>query len=59
MLFMTKIGVPVSTTHTKATAIMGVGAVGGIKNVNWKVVNDMIMAWILTFPVCALIGCIR
>jgi PiT family inorganic phosphate transporter len=56
MLGMTWWGKPVSTTHTKATAIMGVGAVNGVKSVNWKIVNEMVMAWLLTFPVCALIG---
>lgn len=49
-------GIPVSTTHTKTTAIMGVGAEKRIKNVNWGVVKEMVMAWVLTFPGCGLIG---
>ena len=49
-------GLPVSTTHTKTTAIMGVGASKHIKNVNWSVVSDMGLAWILTFPGCGIIG---
>lgn len=49
-------GFPVSTTHTKTTAIMGVGASKHIKNVNWSVVSEMGLAWILTFPGCGLIG---
>ena len=49
-------GLPVSTTHTKTTAIMGVGASRRISSVNWSVVKDMLSAWILTFPGCGLIG---
>ncbi|HHV29350.1 inorganic phosphate transporter [Acetivibrio mesophilus] len=50
------LGLPVSTTHTKTTAIMGVGAAKRISSVNWGVVKEMVSAWILTFPGCGLIG---
>jgi PiT family inorganic phosphate transporter len=49
-------GLPVSTTHTKTTAIMGVGASKRIRSVNWGIVKDMVLAWVLTFPGCALVG---
>lgn len=49
-------GLPVSTTHTKTTAIMSVGAAKSIKSVNWGVVKEMVLAWVLTFPGCGLIG---
>jgi len=49
-------GLPVSTTHTKTTAIMGVGAARRINSVNWGVVKEMLTAWLLTFPGCGLIG---
>ena len=49
-------GLPVSTTHTKTTAIMGVGASRRIKAVNWGVVREMVLAWVLTFPGCGLLG---
>jgi PiT family inorganic phosphate transporter len=49
-------GMPVSTTHTKTTAIMGVGAARRVRAVNWGVVSDMGLAWVLTFPGCGLIG---
>lgn len=49
-------GLPVSTTHTKTTAIMGVGAAKRLSNVNWGVVQEMVLAWVLTFPGCALVG---
>ena len=50
------LGIPVSTTHTKTTAIMGVGSSKRLSNVNWKVVKEMILAWVLTFPGCGLLG---
>jgi PiT family inorganic phosphate transporter len=49
-------GIPVSTTHTKTTAIMGVGASKRISAVNWSIVKDMTLAWVLTFPGCGLLG---
>jgi PiT family inorganic phosphate transporter len=49
-------GIPVSTTHMKTTAIMGVGASRRISAVNWLTVKDMVLAWVLTFPGCGLIG---
>ncbi len=50
------LGIPVSTTHTKTTAIMGVGSAKRLSNVNWKVVKEMVLAWVLTFPGCGLLG---
>lgn len=49
-------GLPVSTTHTKTTAIMGVGAARRISAVNWGIVREMVAAWVLTFPGCGIIG---
>lgn len=56
LLFSSLTGIPVSTTHTKTTAIMGVGAAKRISAVNWSVVNDMVLTWVLTFPGCGLLG---
>lgn len=58
LLESTVFGLPVSTTHTKTTAIMGVGSAKRLSNVNWKVVKKMGLAWILTFPGCGLLGMI-
>ena len=49
-------GIPVSTTHTKTTAIMGVGAARRISNVNWRVVRELVLTWVFTFPGCGLLG---
>lgn len=56
ILTSTILGVPVSTTHVKATAIVGVGVSKNISSVKWDVVRDMVFTWILTFPACALLS---
>ena len=56
LMLSTILGFPVSTTHTKTTAIMGVGASKRLSNVNWNTVKNMTYAWILTFPGCGLLG---
>lgn len=56
LLISSLTGVPVSTTHTKTTAIMGVGAAKRFRSVDWSVVKEMVLTWVLTFPGCGLIG---
>ncbi len=56
LLLSSLTGIPVSTTHTKTTAIMGVGASRRLSAVNWRIVKEMTMAWIFTFPGCGLLG---
>ena len=52
----TRLGIPLSTTHTISTAIMGVGATRRISAVRWGVTRDIVTAWLLTFPVCGFIA---
>lgn len=56
LLIASLTGIPVSTTHTKTTAIMGVGAAKRLSSVNWKIVKEMVIAWVLTFPGCGIIA---
>lgn len=56
LLLSSLTGIPVSTTHTKTTAIMGVGAARRIRNVNWSIVKELVMTWVFTFPGCGLLG---
>jgi PiT family inorganic phosphate transporter len=49
-------GLPVSTTHTKTTAMMGVAASRRISAVNWSVVKELVFAWVMTFPGCGIVG---
>jgi inorganic phosphate transporter, PiT family len=52
----TRMGIPLSTTHTISTAIMGVCAVRRSSAVHWNVATQLLNAWILTFPACGLIS---
>ena len=56
LLFSSLTGIPVSTTHTKTSSIMGVGAARRMSNVNWGVVKELVFTWIFTFPGCGLLG---
>ena len=56
LLLSSLTGIPVSTTHTKTTAIMGAGASKRLSSVNMAVVKEMVYAWVLTFPCCGLVG---
>ena len=56
LLISTLSGLPVSTTHTKTSAILGVGVSKSIKSVDWSVAAEMVAAWLFTFPGCGLIG---
>ncbi|MSQ14393.1 MAG: inorganic phosphate transporter [Dehalococcoidia bacterium] len=50
------LGIPVSTTHTIAGAIMGVGSVQRFSAVRWGVAGQMVLAWVLTIPATAVIA---
>lgn len=53
----TNLGVPVSTTHTIAGAIIGVGTIAAHpRNIHWNIAAQVVWAWILTIPAAALVG---
>jgi inorganic phosphate transporter, PiT family len=56
ILLASRFGVPLSTTHTIGTAIMGVGATRRLSAVNWAVSRQIITTWLLTFPACLVLG---
>jgi PiT family inorganic phosphate transporter len=49
-------GIPLSTTHCINTSIMGVGATRRFSAVRWGVAGNIVLAWIITFPVCGILG---
>ncbi len=51
-----QMGIPLSTTHTIGSAIMGVGATRRLSAVRWGIAYNIIGAWILTFPICFALG---
>ena len=56
LLFCSVCSLPVSTTHAKTISIMGVGSVKRLSAINFGVVKDMVLTWVLTFPGCGLVG---
>ena len=51
-------GIPVSTTHIISTSIMGVGSTRGAHALKWGIVGNIVMAWVLTIPICMVIAAI-
>lgn len=56
LLAATLLGIPVSTTHTNTTAVMGCGAARHLKAVRWNLAGNMVLTWVFTFPGCGIIG---
>jgi len=54
--FMGQWGIPVSTTHCISASVMGVGATKRLSAVRWGIAGNIIVAWILTFPICGGLG---
>ncbi len=52
----TYLGVPVSTTHTITGAIVGVGAARRTSAVRWGIARGIVIAWVITMPISALIA---
>ena len=50
------IGLPVSTTHTITSAVMGVGATQRLSAVRWGVTRRIVTSWVLSYPVCFVLG---
>lgn len=52
----TALGIPVSTTHTVAGAVVGVGSVHRMSAVRWGIARNIVWAWILTIPAAAVVA---
>ena len=50
------LGIPVSTTQCISSSVMGVGATKRLSAVRWGVARNIMIAWIITFPICAALG---
>lgn len=52
ILAASRLGIPISTTHTIGSSIMGVGATKRLSAVRWGVAGHIVAAWVLTWPGC-------
>lgn len=53
ILFASKLGLPISTTHALIGAIFGVGMARGLKALNLQTLKEIILSWLITIPFCA------
>lgn len=51
-----QLGIPISTTHTITSAIVGVGLVTGWKSIRWSLVIEIVVSWVLTLPATIVFG---
>lgn len=58
LFLATGLGIPVSTTHTIAGSIAGVGATQSVSAVRWGIAGNIVIAWILTIPCSAFVAAI-
>lgn len=56
ILLASHFGIPLSTTHCITTAIMGVGASRRISSVRWGTARNIVLTWLITFPICGALG---
>jgi len=56
VIFASKLGLPVSTTHVSCSSLFGIDAV--TKKGNWGTIYQILLAWIITLPVAATFGAI-
>lgn len=54
----TSLGAPVSTTHTVAGAVTGVGSANRGATVNWSVFGRLVIAWVITMPAAAAVAAV-
>jgi inorganic phosphate transporter, PiT family len=56
IVFLSLLGIPLSTTHTITGAIIGAGSVQRLSAVRWGIARNIVWAWILTIPCSAIFG---
>lgn len=54
ILFASKLGLPISTTHALIGAVLGVGMARGLKALNLQTIKEIVVSWVVTIPLCAL-----
>lgn len=54
VLMASKLGLPVSTTHTAIGAVVGVGLAGGLAGVDLRILRKIVVSWVITLPVASI-----
>ena len=50
IVLASRLGIPISTTHTLVGAVLGVGLARGMESLNKRVVRDIVTSWVVTLP---------
>ncbi len=58
VLVASRLGMPISTTHTVVGAVVGVGLARGIKAINTDVLKDIVISWFVTVPAAAVLSAV-
>lgn len=56
IMTMSFLGAPISTTHVITSSVMGVGSAKRLSAVKWGKAKDIVMTWVITLPLCAVLG---
>jgi PiT family inorganic phosphate transporter len=56
IVLASRLGFPISTTHTLVGAVLGVGLARGVQFLNLRVIRDIVLSWIITIPAGALLA---
>jgi PiT family inorganic phosphate transporter len=58
IVIASRLGFPISTTHTLVGAILGIGLARGIEHINLRMIRDIVISWIITVPIGAVLAAI-
>lgn len=56
IVIASRLGFPISTTHTLVGAVLGIGLARGIDHINLRMLRDIVISWIITVPVGAILA---
>jgi PiT family inorganic phosphate transporter len=54
VLVCSKLGMPISTTHTLVGSVIGVGLAGGVAALDLRIIGKIVISWVITLPIAAL-----
>ncbi len=58
ILLASRIGLPVSTSHALVGSVIGIGLISTNQEVRWSTIKSVVLAWVITLPVAAVLGAI-
>ncbi len=58
ILIASRLGLPVSTSHALVGSVIGIGLVSRNQDVRWETIKSVVLAWVVTLPVAAILGAV-